>query len=189
VGDPKAQVCPHCKSVISAGYATCPDCGEEIRKKALATHESSAANTGILSSEVTTRTVPVQSVLHLVHHKKNADENSPLTMRVQYQVSLTEFHSEWVCFEHTGFARRKAEEWWGKRSAAPCPETAVDAVTLARAGVLAPTLEITLQERPGERFPRVVRATLGDIPAVNPDNCDEDGDESFNTDSFEDAPF
>jgi hypothetical protein len=31
--------------------------------------------------------------------------------------------SEWICFEHTGFARTKAEQWWKLRSTEPPPAT------------------------------------------------------------------
>jgi DNA repair protein RadD len=33
-------------------------------------------------------------------------------MRVDYYDGLLCVASEWVCFEHTGYARQKAEKWW-----------------------------------------------------------------------------
>jgi DNA repair protein RadD len=36
--------------------------------------------------------------------------------------------SEWVCLEHDGFARSKAEQWWNERSDAPVPGTIDDAI-------------------------------------------------------------
>jgi DNA repair protein RadD len=35
-------------------------------------------------------------------------------MRVDYYDGLLCVASEWVCFEHGGFARQKAEQWWLK---------------------------------------------------------------------------
>ena len=85
-------------------------------------------------------------------------------MRVDYRIGFNEYVSEWVCFEHTGYPRRKAEQWWQTRSNEPVPGTAEEAVELADAGVLAPTLAITVERRAGERFDRVVAYRLGDKP-------------------------
>jgi len=30
-------------------------------------------------------------------------------------------HSEWICFDHIGYPRQKAEAWWKRRSDAPIP--------------------------------------------------------------------
>jgi DNA repair protein RadD len=37
-------------------------------------------------------------------------------MRVDYYDGLLCIASEWVCFEHTGYARQKAIDWWCKRT-------------------------------------------------------------------------
>ena len=41
-------------------------------------------------------------------------------LRVDYHCGLVR-HSEWICFEHTGYAREKAIAWWHARSQAPVP--------------------------------------------------------------------
>jgi DNA repair protein RadD len=87
-------------------------------------------------------------------------------MRVDYQVSLSDWKSEWVCFEHEGFARQKAIAWWRRRSTEPVPATVEQAIELAEGGTLAPTLAITVRSVAGEPFERIVDYELGDVSEV-----------------------
>jgi DNA repair protein RadD len=99
-----------------------------------------------------------------VHIKRDAPPDAPRTLRVDYRIAFNEYVSEWVCFEHEGFARRKAEAWWRQRSFDPIPDSAERAVELIEAGALAPTLSITVEHRPGDPFDRVVAHQLGQKP-------------------------
>lgn len=88
---------------------------------------------------------PVTRVLYYVHRKKGSTWSAPKTMRVEYETGDHEYQREWVCFEHTGFARQKAEQWWRIRrgnESALVPETASEAVNLAREGILLQTTSI-----------------------------------------------
>src|SRR5262249_13435637 len=40
-------------------------------------------------------------------------------------------HSEWICFEHMGYARQKAIAWWQQRSTGPVPATVAEALEAA----------------------------------------------------------
>ena len=57
-----------------------------------------------------------------VSYRRHDKPGKPPSMRVDYSCGLAR-HSEWVCFEHTGYARQKAVAWWQQRSAAPVPRT------------------------------------------------------------------
>ena len=48
---------------------------------------------------------------YAVHEKRDAAPDAPRTLRVEYKIGFNEYVSEWVCFEHDGFARQKAESW------------------------------------------------------------------------------
>jgi DNA repair protein RadD len=89
-------------------------------------------------------------------------------MRVDYKVGWHDHKSEWVCFEHTGFARQKAVAWWKRRSPDPVPDTADRAVELAQSGALAPTLSITVRSVAGEPYERIVDYELGPLPEPLP---------------------
>ena len=43
--------------------------------------------------------------------KRGAPAGHPKTLRVDYQVGFNDVASEWVCPEHTGYARWKFEKW------------------------------------------------------------------------------
>ena len=98
-------------------------------------------------------------------------------MRVDYRVGFNDYRSEWVCFEHTGYARGKAEAWWRPRSNEPVPDTVEQAVAICEAGGVAPTLAITVRSVAGEKYDRIVNHQLGPIPP-RLDGSDEhdDGD-------------
>lgn len=165
-GEAPAKECPRCRELIAAGYATCPACGHEFPPRERAKHEAVANDAAILSDQVERNTYEVSDVFYSVHVKHGAPPSAPRTMRVDYRVSFNEYVSEWVCFEHTGFAREKAERWWQRRSSEPVPDNIEDAVRLAESGALAKTLEITVERRPGDPFDRVVAYRLAEVPPV-----------------------
>ena len=163
-GEAPAKECPECRSVISAGYAVCPDCGYEFPPPAQPKHDANASNAGILSGQVTDTEFDVLDVAYSVHTKRGAADDAPKTMRVEYRVGLDYWVSEWVCFEHTGFARHKAEQWWRQRSPDPIPNTAEEAVTIAEAGGVAIPDKIVVRSTVGEQFDRIVACKLGPLP-------------------------
>ena len=165
-GEAPAKECPQCHSVIAAGYAVCPDCGHEFPPPERKQHEAKASTAGILSGEITTDEYPVQDVLYSVHVKRGAPPEHPKTLRVDYQIGFNDFVSEWVCPEHTGYARWKFEKWWKARSDMPPPATAEEAAALANDGLLAPTLSITVRTVVGDKFGTVVRHVLGEKPRM-----------------------
>ena len=85
-----------------------------------------------------------------------------------------QYQSEWICFEHTGWARQKAESWWRKRSNAPVPLTAAEAVALANDGALCDTYAITLRNVVGEQYPSIIVYELGEKPFWREPGMDDD---------------
>jgi DNA repair protein RadD len=168
-GQAPAKECPACHALIPAAYAACPQCGYEFPPPERQTHDAKASTAAVLSGAVTTETFAVQDVFFSVHTKRGAGDDAPKSMRVDYKVGWHRFKSEWVCFEHTGFARQKAVAWWRKRSREPVPATAAEAVEVAKAGGLAPTTSITVRSVSGEDYDRITDHQLGPIPeAVGP---------------------
>ncbi|MBP7946070.1 MAG: DEAD/DEAH box helicase family protein [Verrucomicrobia bacterium] len=176
-GEAPAKECPQCQAVIHAAYSLCPECGYEFPPPKREQHDQEASTAGILSSEVTETEYEVQDVYYSVHVKRDAPEDYPRTMRVDYRVGFNDHRSEWVCFEHTGYARGKAEAWWKARSQEPFPQSSQQAVDICEAGGVAPTLAITIRSVSGEKYDRITRHQLGPIPPLL-DGRDEydDGD-------------
>jgi DNA repair protein RadD len=163
-GEAPAKECPQCQAAIHAAYTVCPDCGYEFPLPKREQHDHTATTAGVLSGEVTETEYEVQEVTYSVHVKRDAPEDHPRTMRVDYRVGFNDYRSEWVCPEHTGYARDKFEAWWKARSDEPYPTTADQAVALAEAGALAPTHAITVRSVAGEKYDRIIKHQLGPIP-------------------------
>ena len=163
-GEAPAKECPTCRALIAPAYSNCPQCGHEFPPPERKKHESQASKAGVLSGEVTDCEYEVRDITFSVHTKKDADESTPKTLRVDYRLGLDYWVSEWICFEHTGWARRKAEQWWKARSPDPAPETAQEAADLANCGALAHTELITVRSVAGEKFERIHSCKLGPKP-------------------------
>jgi DNA repair protein RadD len=160
-----AKECPQCHAVIAAGYGICPDCGYEFPPPERSKHDGVAGSEAILSDQVTRTDYNVSEVFYAVHTKRDAPPEAPRTMRVEYKVGWQHYVSEWICFEHEGYARRKAEAWWRLRSDEPVPRDSEEAVEMAHAGALTPTLAITVERKGGDKFDRVVNHQLGPKPS------------------------
>ena len=85
-------------------------------------------------------------------------------MRVDYKLGFHSFQSEWVCFEHSGYARVKAVAWWKRRSNDAIPDTAQAAVDIANNGGLGLTKAITIRSVAGEEFDTIVGAEVDPLP-------------------------
>jgi DNA repair protein RadD len=176
-GDAPAKECPECFALVHAAIAVCPDCGYEFPPPEREKHEAHAANEGILTGEIIDAEYDVTDVYYNIHTKRGAGANDPHTLRIDYQIGLNEYKSEWVCPEHSGWARRKFEKWWKERSNDPVPDSVALAVRIAKAGGLAETKSIVVRKVGGEKFDRIIRYVLDEKPHSVSENFDED----FNT--------
>ena len=157
------KVCPQCREIVPTGRATCPQCGHVFPAHD-PKHDPTASCEDILSNQTSRKTHEVKDVFYEPHTKRFAPPGAPRTMRVDYRIGLNDFVSEWICFEHGGYARQKAEGWWNTRSNEPVPDTVDKAVRLAEAGALAPTVSVTVQQKPDEKFERIVKYKIGPKP-------------------------
>ena len=168
-GDAPAKKCPQCLALIHAGYTACPECGYVFPpKESNDKMTQTASSAGVISGQVDYTDYEVLDVYYCVHEKRGADPDAPKTMRVDYQVGFNEFKSEWVCPEHTGYARGKFEKWWHERAALGCPmpRSAREAVSLANEGLLAAPESITVKTIAGERFERITGWRLKERPVI-----------------------
>ncbi len=179
-GPAPAKQCPECNSVVAAGYSECPDCGFFFPPPDRKQHDAKASDAGVLSGQVTDIEYEVRDVGYRVHEKKDTRPDAPKTMRVDYMLGLDHWQSEWVCFEHTGYARQKAIAWWRQRSRDPVPDTAERAVEIAEGGGLAMPQTITVRSVAGEKYDRIVGYKLGPVPEPAP---------ALPQDNLEDVPF
>ena len=169
-GEAPAKKCPQCYALIHAAYAKCPQCGYEFPPSNHTELTQHAAHDGIISGEVFLDEYDVKRVFYEVHRKRNAPDDAPSTMRIDYEVAFQTYKSEWVCPEHSGYARTKFIKWWKARAPEwlPVPHSAAEAVRLANSGVLAEPKRITVRSTAGEKFETITKYELGPRPEREP---------------------
>ena len=183
--------CPNCQLIVHAAVKICPDCGHVFPESETKKHETEASDAGILSGGIEDTEYDVIDVIYSIHTKRGADQWTPKTMRIDYYIGFNKYKSEWICPEHDGWARKRFEKWWLERSNDPLPETAEEAVDIANAGGLALPVSITVRKIPGEKFDKIIRFELGEIPeGVSAMMTDTDvwGDPISNN-QMDDVPF
>jgi DNA repair protein RadD len=165
-GQAPIKECPNCHEVIHAAYSKCPECEFVFESDRDVSHEKEASTEEVLSGKAEVNEYDVKDVVYHYHIKRNAKPTDLPTMRVEYQLGLGHRQSEWLCFEHTGYARNKAEAWWRKRSNEPVPNTIQQAIDLAEAGAVAETEQITVRSVSGEPFDQITEYKLGQMPPL-----------------------
>ena len=133
-GDAPYCICPECGERNHAAALDCIHCGAHIKDPEPPVLDATASRAALLSSQVIK--VPEPVVWHDVHRVEYAvhqKEGKPDSLRVDYFGDIFKIGSEWVCFEHGGYARAKAESWYSQRMShrrltngnpqPPCEET------------------------------------------------------------------
>ncbi len=102
------KLCKVCGTVNEVDAEVCFDCGTTFVKERKIKHEKEASTASIISDAVEEKDkwYKVDGV-DLKPHTK-ADKTS---LKVTYYCGFDKF-SEWICLEHEGFARQKAQRWW-----------------------------------------------------------------------------
>lgn len=121
-GEAPIKVCEACNSYCHASARVCPYCGTafqlKVRFKARATEDE------ILKRDEAPEIVdvPVDRVTYGIHSKPGSRES----LKASYHCGLRIFH-EWLCFEHDGYPRHRAHEWWREHASTKPPATVVEA--------------------------------------------------------------
>lgn len=131
--------CPQCGNGVQISVMTCPECGHVFERLAQ-DHEAEASALPILSEEVWFNVVETS---YKVHRK----EGKPPSLKVTHHLEGGDFCSEFICFNHGGYATRKAYQWWKQNVKDPngrLPESAVDGFTAM--GTLKKVKRVLLQK-------------------------------------------
>lgn len=155
------KVCPECGASVATAVLKCPtiDCGYEFPPPA--TNVNGEISNANVLTKIGFNTYNVVRVTYSEHQNRK-DPSKPPTLKVTYWSGMKPICSEWVCIEHSGFARVKAERWWYERINAPIPLpkplTVVDA--LAQTEWLRTPGQIVVRE--GEQWPELIRCIFND---------------------------
>lgn len=132
-----------CNAIIAETDEICGNCRNRIEK---ALQEGKTLRDSVfVEDKPEPEWWEVDEVSYVRHVPK--EEGKLHTLRVTYtcikkskceitgkDVELKGRFMEWVCFEHEGFAQKKAVAWWNKRSKCLVPETIVEAQELIEKG-------------------------------------------------------
>ncbi len=123
---PPQKICPNCREPILIGIFECK-CGYIFESDEKLKHDRTASDAAVSSSELTPETFEIEKVIYKAHLAKSGIT----TLRVQYYDSFGFITSEYVCFEHTGYARTKAEQWAHNRGIyGDLPQTVEEALIM-----------------------------------------------------------
>jgi DNA repair protein RadD len=115
-GEAPVKACPECEAYVLIAARECEHCGYEFPPPE--TKIAPKADTAPILSEHAPQWVPVTAI----DYERHTKSGSPDSLRVTYHAGLVTYR-EWICLQHTGFAREKAAKWWQRRA----PGTAVPA--------------------------------------------------------------
>lgn len=119
-GSAPYKECPECQCACATMTRHCPACGFEFPPPERVVNVVPDQKP-ILSQE------PEWLDISAVSYRAHVKEGKPTSLCVTYQIGLS-FQREWVCLEHSGYARTKAESWWLRRAPAPVPRNVQEAL-------------------------------------------------------------
>jgi len=146
VGEAPVRICENCGVYNHASARFCCSCGHEFTfqtklKPTAGEHEILRSDAPVIEY------FDIQKVIYQRHHKIG----SPPSIKVCYYSGLRMFN-EWVCLEHSGFAGKRAREWWKQRHDEEPPATTDEA--LLKVSQLTPPKRIRVWVN--RRFPEIL---------------------------------
>lgn len=120
------KVCPECSGICATAIRECIDCGYEFPEPERIKHDARVNGAAVMSGNSRVKAHDITEVQYAEHRK----EGRPTSMRVEYWTHLRKVASEWLCFEHEGYARGKARWTWREMGGEdPVPETVEEAMS------------------------------------------------------------
>lgn len=116
-GTAPVKVCPGCSTYVHASVTLCPHCGHEFPRDIAPRLTQEASHLSLLSSNDMPQ-VEVFEVKTMIAEEASSRKDGTKMMRVNYfcgKQGVRRF-SVYVCFDHTGFAKKKARDWWRDHS-------------------------------------------------------------------------
>jgi DNA repair protein RadD len=149
-------ICDDCGAQVRpASLLECPECGSLMREaEEKAARE--ASNAAIMRSQLEAKIV-TYDVTNVTYREHIGKQSGNPCMRVDYWAGLKIIGTEWICFNHQGFAKEKALQWWARWIAyrsAPPPNDLGDCVQLAREHATKPTAAVVDESG---TYPKIVK--------------------------------
>ena len=124
-GTAPVKVCNNCFIYNHISVRICIECGQEFPKNIKIKNKA-------YTEDVMTDGKPIIKWL-TIDNITYSDHNKPgklPSLKVTYYCFGSKPIKEFICFEHSNFPRRKATQWWRKRTALPIPNKVLDSLRL-----------------------------------------------------------
>ena len=161
-GEAPKRVCPACFEINLAAAKMCSRCDLEFPRKP---QDFVASREAILGQETWLDVIHTSYTRH-----KSKDKYKPDTLRVTYKCHCENspmnkrYVSEWICIEHTGFGRRKAEEWISCVTDQEKPRMIDDMLDLIQQVGIAQTKRVLVKK--DGKYDRVLAREHGEKPEI-----------------------
>lgn len=112
-GEAPVKVCPSCASYVHAAATVCPHCDHEFPRDLAPKLTQEASHLALLSSNDMPQ-MEVFSVHSMIAEEVKSRKDQTPMVRVSYYCGpqgVRRFTAH-VCFDHVGYAKKKAREWW-----------------------------------------------------------------------------
>jgi DNA repair protein RadD len=170
-GQAPIKICPSCFEINHASVRRCSCCGHEFDIEEKPRFEARADTAPILS--VTTAEWLTVRQRRFRYHEKLGGLPS---VRVELSSGLTTYKT-WLCPQHSGFAKSKADRWWRQHGGQTPFPASVDE-WLSRESELVGTAEFAIKPKPGSKYFDVVDfkpvAANDNAPVASNDNAQLD---------------
>ena len=145
------KICDECGTRNAASARVCIECGTEFLVVESPRHNNQISRSPALSSDLKP-SIERHEVADVTYQSWQGRHSESVTLRVDYRGPFMRIASEWVCFEHTGYARTKAVAWWATRApGTPTPASVAEA--LERIDQLQKPTAIYVNTRP--KYPEI----------------------------------
>lgn len=174
------KCCEVCGTYNHASARRCVSCGYEFP------HRPPDIKTGASTDRLIATVEPPQNVTFAVErvtYATHSKPGKPPSLKVTYYCGIRRF-DEWICIEHEGFAKRKADRWWIEHAGElgkPLPDEYRSPATVAEALERIRELRtpVAIGVWVNKQFPEIVRRDY--VKPLNPPVVEES--------SVEEIPF
>lgn len=158
------RTCPQCRTVAARGDVVCTMCGYEFPSRTpggngserTLGHGVEAEDAPIVGGDPKKAKGEWLKVMGVTYHLNAGRGGKMDTLRAEYDCTAADGQyrkvKEWICFEHDGWARERAEKWWRERKIAPVPNSCRAAVEeigeYGERGTINTPVAIRAEERP-----------------------------------------
>lgn len=153
-GDAPVKLCESCNVWNHASARVCFNCLTPFPEPQLKIQASATSDELIKVEMPQVEKFTVGQVSYSIHEKTGR----PPMVRVDYYCGIRRF-CEFVCFEHEGYAGKRAREWWRERSNAAPPATSYLAMESITELPAAAEIEVWVNNK----FPQIMKHHFSDV--------------------------